>query len=157
MGLTKTMVFHDNAYHKIMSVEFHREKRQLRIRTELFTEKQIGTALGITREYIITEKSLINESTAVAEKAVLPNNIKKIVKEEISAIEKTFVGGKILGKEDRLKLADKVKFSMIADKKKEIGENKFMSVMADIDKKSIMVVAYECLKMLQEFEGAKDC
>uniref|UniRef100_A0A6M3LY46 Uncharacterized protein n=1 Tax=viral metagenome TaxID=1070528 RepID=A0A6M3LY46_9ZZZZ len=165
MGLIKTAFFHDEAYHKITSFEYHKTKQRLRIRLEVYPTIEKESILGTT-EYEINEKSFVKICRQDAEKSVNMAMIKKISEDKILEIEKDL--NKNL-KEDEEKKAltqrakDKIfmeeKDFAITEKMKEIGKELYRNFIEEFESKNrkTMSLLYSALKQLiDNFYGAID-
>lgn len=157
MALIKSVVFTDN-YHKITSVEYHVEKEQLRIRTEVLkdraTKEPIGSD-GMHQEYIVNEFNLREELLSVAEKTIVQSEIDKDVKTMAEGFEKEH--DKKATKKDIDDFGKIVRNRHIARACKLLAENKIKAIKKDLNEKGILTVAYECLKLKEAFKGAVDC
>lgn len=152
MGLIKGMLFTDN-YHKIDSVELNLKKRRLIIRTEVF--KDIAKeSFGIHREYTIDEFTLIKEMRLKALAKVTASSVKKQVESKIKKWEAANEKKADKGSKD---LIVKQEIDHAVGKlQNEMAVNSINSILAELNVKGIIPVAYGCLKMLSVFAGSKD-
>jgi len=153
MGVINKWSFWPDAYHRITSIEFHVDKKQLRIRTEAFPNKTIRDKnknydKTIAEERLIDEGTLINNSRKRAVGKINLINIKKHVK--------IFAKDNELTKDQKTKMLFEETEKAISEKMKELGKAKLDSMIDDIMKKGLFFVAYTYLKYLDEFEDAKD-
>jgi len=157
MGLIKTMVFRDEAYHKITRVELHLKKRQMRVRAEIYENHDSrlkDQSMGIETEYLISEKQLKATARKEAEKRINIKGIKKFVAAQIIKIEKE--DKKKLSKQEKDLLLLETTENEIAKKINEVAEIKIDKMIKDISEKSILKIGYEYLKQLKDFEDAID-
>jgi len=147
MALLNKYSFLASAYIRISSVEYHRDKKQLRIRVDIYATQDRKNK-GFTEEYVINEKMLRSRSQFEAASDINLSIITKIVDKEAKK-EK-------LSKKDRDILLMTKKAFAIAEKAKEIGAEKTAALVGNINRKGIFAVAYEYLKKLEGFEKAKN-
>lgn len=152
MALINKFAYWEKAYHRITSIEYHIDKQQLRIRTDVYPDKEKRKDYPkdkvITEERLITEQILIDNSREKATKKINITNIKKFVNRE----EKD----KELNARTKEQLLQEETEKAILTKMYELGRAKMQTFKENIDKKGIIFVAYNCLKLLAEFEEAKD-
>lgn len=150
MGLIKTAFFNDNAYHRISSFQYHKDKEILRIRTDIYPTKAKEKILGST-EYQITEKNFIDNSRMEAEKSVDQAAIKKLVDKRIKELEKD----KLLSQpEKELLLKEEIDFA-ITEKMKVMGIKKMENLFKEIHSKTFPLL-YEILKKYSNKDELKD-
>jgi len=147
MGLIKTAFFHDNAYHKINSFQYHKDKEILRIRVDVYPTAAKEEVIGST-EYQIVEKNFIDNSRMEAEKAIDREAIKKIADNRIENEKAVSQPAK------QLVLKEETEFA-ITEKMKLIGKGKMKSLFKDIETK-IFSLLYENLKKYSKKDELND-
>jgi len=165
MGLIKTAFFKDNAYHRISSFEFHRDRQRLRIRTDIYPtvakEKIIAT-----REFQVDERLFINNSRMEAEKVVNMESIKSLASDKILEVEKELNKGlkkgeekKVLTQTSKTEILNEIKDFTITERMKVIGRDNFRKFVEDLESKprKTMALLYDALKLLtDELKNAED-
>lgn len=163
MALIKTAFFHDNAYHKITSFDYHRTKQRLRIRLEVYPTKAKEKIIATT-EFEINEKIFIKNSRIEAEKIINNDNmIRKISEDKIKKIEDELNKNQ----EEIISLTQKAKEQIIAEgrefaiteKMKEIGKELYRNFVEEFECKNrkTMTLLYSVLKQcINDFFGAID-
>ena len=165
MALIKQAYFHDEAYHRINSFEYHRDKKRLRIRLDVYKDKTKGDILG-TNEYEINEKSFIDNCRMAAEKAVNMAAIKKLAEDKIIEIEMEMnkdlkKGGEkqVLSQSSKSQILEEIKDFTITEKMKDIGADNSRKFVEDLEAKprKTMSLLYDALKLLtDELKNAVD-
>jgi len=147
MGLIKQAFFHDNAYHKINSFQYHKDKEILRIGVDVYPTAAKEEVIGST-EYQIVEKNFIDNSRMEAEKAIDREAIKKIADNRIENEKAVSQPAK------QLVLKEETEFA-ITEKMKLIGKGKMKSLFKDIETK-IFSLLYENLKKYSKKDELND-
>ena len=130
MGLIKTAFFHDEAYHRINSFEYHRDRKRLRIRLEVYPSKAKEKILATT-EFQIIEKSFIDNCRVAGEKAVNMGFIRKQVEKKIKKVESTLSVDEELTQPAKELIFQEEKDFAITEKMKDIGSENFRNFIED--------------------------
>jgi len=161
MGLIKQAFFHDNAYHKINSFQYHKDKEILRIGVDVYPTAAKEEVIGST-EYQIVEKNVIDNSRLDAEKAIDIKAIKKLAEDKILKVEADMNDGikpdeerRELTQQEKDKIYAEIKDFVITEKMKVIGKGKMESLFEDIEKKAFPIL-YEALKKYSKKDELKD-
>jgi len=165
MGLIKTAFFHDDAYHKITSFDYHRTKQRIRIRLEIYPTKDKEKIIATT-EFEINEKTFVKNARMEAEKTVNNAMIKKIAEDKILEIEKELNREPKEGEEKQIltqRAKDKIfmeeKDFAITEKMKDIGKDLYRGFVEEFEAKNrkTMSLLYSTLKQLiDDYNGAED-
>ena len=156
MAFIKKAFFHKEAYHQIVSYEYHKKHNQVRIRTHIFPNKSKESIVA-KMEYKIIPATFIDNCRLEAEKAVKLPELRKIINKKIAAMEKKLK--KPLIKKIKDMMFQEKKDYLITEKMKEIGEFKARRFFEDLNDKprKTMSVLYTALKdNYKDLSGAID-
>jgi hypothetical protein len=163
MALIKQAFYHDFAYHRINSFEYHRDRKRVRIRLDVYPTKEKSEIIGTT-EYQIDEKSFINNCRMAAEKAVSMAGIKKLTDDKIERLEKELNKElnekQVLTQSSKNEILQEIKDFTITEKMKDIGKDNFRLFIEDLEAKPVktMALLYDALKLLtDELKNAVNC